>query len=101
MLCAPVALAACQVAPVGPVEAPDPAPLLAAAAGVEASVEFRVEGVVQKHSAEVEQGDAEKEEGNLCQILAAAQQPAGEAIGPDRWQVGDAAEDQEHAKRRH
>lgn len=39
-----VALPACQVPPVGPVEASDPAPLLAAAAGVEASVEFRVDG---------------------------------------------------------
>lgn len=44
VLCSLLALPACQVPPVDPVEATDPAPLVAAAAGVEASVEFRVEG---------------------------------------------------------
>ena len=62
------------------------------------AIEFRVEGVVQKHAAGVERADAEKEQGQFPQISAAAEPPPGEAVRPDRRQIRHAAQNEQCAE---
>ena len=54
-----------------------------------------VEGIVEKAAAHVKERGADDQQWELARIAVAAQPPARQAIGPDRRQVGHAAQSQE------
>ena len=61
-------------------------------------VEFLIEGIIEKHAAEIEQGGAGRHENQALEPAFAAENPAGEAVGPDGGQVGGPAQDEQGAQ---
>ncbi len=64
-------------------------------------IPFRIEGVVHRHAAQVEQADASNDPAEFSGPPASAEKPADGDIGPDGGEVGDAAEDEERSQRTH
>ncbi|MDA9924933.1 hypothetical protein N9E25_16560 [Verrucomicrobiales bacterium] len=64
-------------------------------------IPFRIEGVVHRHAAHVEQADASNDPAEFSGPSSTAEKPADGDVGPDSGQVGDAAEDEERSQKTH
>jgi len=60
-------------------------------------IEIRVEGIIQEHTADVQTGGAKTKQREAERRPTITEQPCGETIGPDRWEVRHAPQDQERA----
>src|SRR5207247_84949 len=65
------------------------------------AVEVGVEGVVEKHAADVKRACSDADQEQSREFAAAGNDPARQAIGPDRRQVRDAAKEQQSPEDRH
>jgi hypothetical protein len=54
-------------------------------------IEIHVKSIIEEHAARIKQRSPGTQQGELLKAAASGQEPCGQAIGPNRWQIGDSA----------